>query len=407
MRMIAAADVHLGFGAYERLAPTGENQRSADVAETFTRFIDRAIELRPDLITLAGDVFHRASPRNRTIVHGFREVARLTRALPDTIIVMVAGNHDYSHSDGSCALPLFAELPNVHVAWSTAMRFRFPERDLSVLAVPDVPMQGRPSLRPAGSERFQVLVLHGEATGVEQVRPGIRATLKAITPDEMGAGEWSAVALGHYHQLESLGPNTAYSGSLDFASSDPWKEIGTPKGFLERDLSTGAETFHVLEPGRRFLDLDPLYGQELTPEQLDRAIADALNAQPIDGSVVRQKILGVSRDVARALNHKALREFKRRALVLYLDIRPPAAVQAVSASGVPLGRRRFSPIEERVREFCGSDRHEIAADVDRGELTAKMLEYVALAAAKEVDAPRQEAQLTEQLTASISAQDAA
>ena len=62
MRLVHLADLHLGFRQYQRLTPAGINQREADVAGTFRRALDRVIALRPDLVLVAGDVFHTVRP---------------------------------------------------------------------------------------------------------------------------------------------------------------------------------------------------------------------------------------------------------------------------------------------------------------------------------------------------------
>src|SRR3954469_20651456 len=94
MRLVHLADLHLGFRQYPRLAPGGQNPREADVAQTFRRTIDRVIALKPYLVVVAGDVFHFPRPTNSAILLAFNEFSRLTRALPTTPVVVVAGNHD-------------------------------------------------------------------------------------------------------------------------------------------------------------------------------------------------------------------------------------------------------------------------------------------------------------------------
>jgi DNA repair exonuclease SbcCD nuclease subunit len=67
MRLVHLSDLHLGFRQYQRLTPTGVNQREADVALAFRRAVDRTVELRPDLVLVAGDVFHTcARPTRRS-----------------------------------------------------------------------------------------------------------------------------------------------------------------------------------------------------------------------------------------------------------------------------------------------------------------------------------------------------
>ena len=88
MRLIHLSDLHLGFRQFQRTTPDGINQREADVAASFARALDRVIELRPELVLIAGDVFHTVRPTNPAILHAFTQFSRLVRALPDAIVVI-------------------------------------------------------------------------------------------------------------------------------------------------------------------------------------------------------------------------------------------------------------------------------------------------------------------------------
>ena len=57
MRLVHLSDIHLGFKQYQRQTPAGMNQREYDVARSLQRVMDKVIELRPDLVLIAGDVF--------------------------------------------------------------------------------------------------------------------------------------------------------------------------------------------------------------------------------------------------------------------------------------------------------------------------------------------------------------
>ena len=174
MKLAHLADAHLGIRQYQRLNPAGINQREADVAQAFRCAIDGVIGARPDAVLIAGDLFHSVRPTNSAIVFAFRQLQRLRETLPDAPIVLIAGNHDTPRSaDTGSILRLFEEL-GVDVATDEARRLVYPALDLAVLAVPHQAVIGaeRASLRPAGTERNQVLVLHGE---VEGVYPGTEA----------------------------------------------------------------------------------------------------------------------------------------------------------------------------------------------------------------------------------------
>jgi exonuclease SbcD len=126
MRLVHLSDLHLGFRQYQRLTPSGVNQREADVARTFARVVEQVIALRPDLVLVAGDVFHAVRPSNPAILFAFKQFLRLRAALPDALVVMVAGNHDAPKTtETGCILRLFLEC-GVHVVDATADRLSFP-----------------------------------------------------------------------------------------------------------------------------------------------------------------------------------------------------------------------------------------------------------------------------------------
>ena len=94
MRIAHLADLHLGYRAYHRATPRGVNVREADVADAFRRAVARVVDLQPDLVLVAGDVFHTVRPSNTAIADAFRQFTVLTQGLPGVPVVMIAGNHD-------------------------------------------------------------------------------------------------------------------------------------------------------------------------------------------------------------------------------------------------------------------------------------------------------------------------
>jgi exonuclease SbcD len=131
------ADLHLGYRAYHRLAPGGVNQRERDVADAVGRAMEQVIEARPDLVLVAGDVFHTVRPSNSAIMDGFRLFLRLRAGLPDTPVVVIAGNHDSPRSaDTGSILRLLAEVPAVHVVDEGARTVRLARPDVAVHCLP-------------------------------------------------------------------------------------------------------------------------------------------------------------------------------------------------------------------------------------------------------------------------------
>ena len=380
MRLVHLSDLHLGFRQYQRLTPGGINQREADVARSFMSVVDRVIALQPDIVLIGGDVFHNVRPTNPAILHAFRQLNRLRNALGDTPVVMVAGNHDTPRSsETGCILSLFRDSIGIHVVDRESQRIPFPELDLSVLAVPDVPGP-KPSLVPDSAYKYNVLLLHGEVQGMLPAHiaaPDRKAV--EISKEELGASRWTYVALGHYHVYRQIAPNAYYSGSIDYTSANGWGELYeerlagiTGKGFIERDLETGEHIFHSMPPSRPLIDLPPVSARGLTVAEVDARIRSTIEQCEggVDDKIVRLVVRDLPRHIARDLDHKALREFKRRALHFHLDTRRPEVVR-LQGQASP-GRR--PSLADVVREKLMS--RLLEGDINREELVELGLRYL-------------------------------
>jgi hypothetical protein len=382
VRLVHLSDFHLGFRQFQRVTPTGKNQREADVAQSFTRAIDKVIALAPDFVLIAGDVFHTVRPTNPAILHAFRQFSRMRQALPDAIVVIAAGNHDMPRSsETSCILRLFEPL-GFFIADAEPRRLHFPEHELSMLVVPDLP-PGSVDLEPDLAVKHNVLLLHGEVEGAlpEGAREDERASMP-IPAAAVSHERWDYVALGHYHVYRRVGPNAYYCGSLDYTSSNAWGEYAEEraaklpgKGLIERDLATGKQTFHALPVTRKIIDLPSIAGRGLSAVDLDASIAAAVEKCPeggIDGKVVRLVAKDVPRHVARELDHQKLRDYQRRALHFTLDTRRPVVVRAATAeSGAP-GRR--PSLADTLREALRS--RVLTSDIERDRLVELGAHYL-------------------------------
>jgi DNA repair exonuclease SbcCD nuclease subunit len=358
----------------------GINQREADVGRSMQRVIDKVIELRPDLVLIAGDVFHTVRPTNPAILHAFKQFSRLMEMLPDCTVVIIAGNHDTPRTaETGCILRLFKPL-GITVVDGEAQQVRVAERDLTILAVPDMPGT-KPLLEPDPTSKYNILLLHGEIEGVlpKYGRELDRSPME-ISKKELGAEKWDYVALGHYHVYREVAPNAFYSGSLDYTSTNPWGELAEEnemgiegKGIIEHDLAHKTHKFHALPPARPWVDLPPLSGAGLSPASLDEAIRNALeNCEGgIDDKIVRLVVRDVPRHILRDLDHKALREFKRKALHFHLDTRRPEIVRPEKGQAAP-GRR--ASLADTVRDKLRS--RQLTENIDRDALVELGLHYL-------------------------------
>jgi DNA repair exonuclease SbcCD nuclease subunit len=299
--------------------------------------------------------------------------------LPDAIILLIAGHHDRPRAtETGCILRLFSLLDLI-VVDSEPRRLAFPERDLAILAVPHTPGD-YPAFLPEPGVRHNVLVMH--ATLQHMLPPERLQTEQgamAIPLDAIGPSRWSYVALGDYHVHRRVEPNMYYSGSIDYTSFNPWGELVEErqagirgKGFIEFDLETGAHKFHLLEPARPLVDLPVVFGRGLTSAELDTAIRNAVEACPggIDNKIVRLVVRDVPRHIARDMDQKTLRDYKRRALHFHLDIRRPEILR-LAAGGAP-GRR--PTLRETVESYLS--KRNLEPNIDRGALIELGLHYL-------------------------------
>jgi DNA repair protein SbcD/Mre11 len=382
MKIVHISDLHLGLRQYQRQTPAGINQREADVANAFRKAIDAIIEVAPDVILVGGDVFHAVRPGNTAILHAYTQFSRLVQALPETIIVMVEGNHDKPRTrEAGNIIRLFSSL-GIAVVDSEEKRLSFRDGELSVLVVPAL-VYPRPKFDPDPRAKYNVILTHDEFEGVIKRYGSLSARAGGdLTLEELNADKWDYIALGHYHVYRKLARNAYYSGSIEYSTSNIWGEMddqiegGVPgKGFIEHNLATGEHRFHVLSLARRVVDLPAIQATGLTAAEVSDAICSRVDACEggIDDLVVRLIVWDVPRHVLRDLDHRKIREFKRRALHFLLDARKPQPLPIpMSASGAPGGRR--ASLTETVRTML--ETRVVTPGIDRKALVDLGLKYL-------------------------------
>ena len=381
------ADLHLGYRAYHRLAAGGINIRERDVAQAFRATIDRLIELQPQLVVIAGDVFHSARPSNAAIADAFRQFSRLSATLSGTYVVIIAGDHDSPRLvETGNILRLFAEIPRCIVMDQDARAVVIPELSASVLGVPHPALVENYDYAPDADADVNVLVLHGSYSEEKLLElhdyGGHYFDVADLHPER-----WDYVALGHYHKFTELAPNMYYAGAIERVSNNIWGEAepGHQKGFLTFDTDTRGAKFHPLET-RPVIDLPRIFdanqrsAQELN-EQI-RKLVDGIKGG-IEGKIVRLVIQDIPRDHFRELDHRFLRECKAQALHFHLDARRPQARVTLG------GARRYQTLEQELENFVLHTWHPSTKEVDRQkvlELAQGYLQQAGAADAAEISA---------------------
>ena len=382
MKLAHLADLHLGYRQFDRQNARGANQREADVAEAFRRAVDDLLEQRPDLILFAGDIFHSVRPTNPAILFLFQQLQRLRVALPDTPVVLVAGDHDTPRTSETGSILKLYEAVGAEVVIDAPRRLVFPKLDCAVLAVPHQALVSpeRPSLRPErGGPTFNVLVTHGQYPALGEARGTMDYGGAPLSLEDLSPATWDYVALGHYHVAQELAANVWYSGSLEYLPPNPWGQLQDQaerglkgKCYLQVTLPKLRVAPRYITSVRQHLELEPIQGAGLTAKQLDAKIAAAVaQAKPaIDGNVVRLLIWDVARATAHDLDHPAIRGYKARALHFQLDLRRPQS-HYQTGTGAP-SRRQTLP--ETLRDFLS--RRLLDADIPRDEFVRTGVEYL-------------------------------
>lgn len=390
MLIAHVADLHLGFRAYHRVTPRGVNAREADVTHAFQQAVEKIVALGPDLVLVAGDVFHTVRPSNTAIADAFRLFASLTARLPGVPVVVIAGNHDSPRSsDTGNILSLFREIPGMVVVTDDAETVTLEGLETSVLCLPHnalarrwneqaaVTPAGEPEpdstpaerilLEPDPAAKHNLLMLHGTVSG-RSAEGKMRYVSEyggvAVADTAVGPERWDYVALGHYHLATALAPNMWYAGGTERTSTNIWMEDG-PKGFVAFDTERGEGTFHPLET-RPVIDLPRLAARGLTAAEVDEAILTGVEGIPggLEGKIVRLVVADIPRHVVRELNHKRIRDLKAEALHFHLDARPPE-VRRVVGSGAPMRRQT---LHEQVESWLTRHFHPTSEAIDRDRL---------------------------------------
>lgn len=372
MRIAHIADPHLGYRAYNRITSQGINRREADVFKAFQSSLAKIAQVQPDLILIAGDMFHVVRPSNLTIQHTFREFAAL-RAKTDAPIVIVGGNHDSPRSaDTGCILDLFANLPGIHVAHSEYVQVKLENVDTSVFCLCHraLPHVSSLKIEPDPASKRNILLAHGTVEGV--VRHAY--DLHELSRSQVITDAWDYIAFGHYHCFTELAPNAYYAGSLEYTSTSLWNETQVEKGFIEYDLDARKLLkFHKIDT-RDVIDLRPIDASDTTATDLNTMIERRIES--IEGGhadkIIRLVIEQLPRSVQADLDFTLVRRIRAEALHFELQLRPPSRS---SRSGDERDQRVALSLEEEWDEFAKA--YESPAGVDRERLVTLGRDYIA------------------------------
>jgi exonuclease SbcD len=254
---VHAADLHLGYSQY------GLEARRQDFDDSFKELVDRTIELKPDFMIIAGDLFHQARPSNHTLENTIRSFKRLKDA--DIPVLTVDGSHDSAPNTITSTIlypldsaGLIIHLPRHQGAcWNKkdcCYVYGIPtyhNRHKTQEALPKFMDENQPTPKTGVANIF---VFHGALD-----LPAVKGPFQAeILPDELPGG-FCYYAAGHVHE-RYLGKFKdgilVYSGCTETVSYD---EAKYSKGFyhvkVDEKGQVQPELIELSSP-RRFVIID-------------------------------------------------------------------------------------------------------------------------------------------------------
>jgi len=296
---VHAADLHLGYSQY------GLEARREDFDKAFQELVDKTIELKPDFMIIAGDLFHHARPSNVTLENAIKSFSRLREAgIP---VLTVDGSHDSAPNvvTGTILNPLDSAGLIYHLPRHEGACWRKPDC-CYVYGVPNFRTRRKTEeLLPAFMEKdkpapdpdlFNIFVFH-MALDIPSLTPPY---MEAEAPPELIPEGFNYYAAGHVHVPHKRKFKTGllvYSGSTETVN---YAEAKNDKGFYYVEVDekgTVSLQFIRLESPRRFVVLEQdLTG--VTPSKITELAVQLVKGADEDGVMIIPVLRGVLPAVA-------------------------------------------------------------------------------------------------------------
>lgn len=290
---VHAADMHLGYAQYNL------DVRREDFNAAFQEVVDKTIELRPDFMILAGDLFQHARPSNTTLETAITNFRRLRDAgIP---VLTVDGSHDSAPNviTGTILNPLDSAglihyLPRHEGAsWRRESCYvygipNFRSRRRTEELLPAFLEENKPNLDPS---IFNVFIFH-MALDIPSMKP---PQMEAEAPPELLPDDFNYYAGGHIHapyRVPFKNGLLVYSGCTETVS---YEDAETEKGFYYVEVNEkGVPKLQriKLETPRQFLVLDHDY-TGLTPAKITDTAVQLVKEADETGVVIVPILRGI------------------------------------------------------------------------------------------------------------------
>jgi DNA repair exonuclease SbcCD nuclease subunit len=291
---VHAADLHLGFSQY------GLEARREDFEKAFRELVDKTIELKPDFMIIAGDLFHHARPSNVVLESTIKDFSRLRDA--GITVLTVDGSHDSAPNvvTGTILNPLDSagliyHLPRHEGAcWTKpdccyvygVPNYRTKQRTEECL--PLFIEEHKPRPNPS---MFNILVLH-MAIDLPGVKPPY---MEAEARPDLVPDDFDYYAAGHIHKTYAAAFKTGllvYSGCLETVD---YEEAQNKKGFYYVKVDgqgKASPQFIELESPRRFTVLE-LDFTGLVPSKITERMVQLVKEVDKEGVIIVPVLKGI------------------------------------------------------------------------------------------------------------------
>jgi exonuclease SbcD len=319
---VHVADLHLGYEQYNLAT------RRDDFDRAFYEVVDKTIELEPDFMIIAGDLFHQARPSNATLENAIKNFSRLKDAgIP---ILAVDGSHDAAPNmiTGTILNPLDSAgllyyLPRHEGAcWDNGDCYvygipNFRTRFRTEAQLPSFYEIKKPKPRP---DAFNIFVFH-MALDIPEIMKGLPAYVAEASPDFVPSG-FDYYAGGHLHapwQFPFKKSLLVYSGSTETVSSE---DATVEKGLYHVEVKQKHEvqiTRVKLETPRQFKILEKDY-TGLTPQKISELAAELVKEADEPGAVIVPILKGTlpAESSRRQIDLAKIRGAAEQALIVHV-----------------------------------------------------------------------------------------
>jgi DNA repair exonuclease SbcCD nuclease subunit len=291
---VHASDLHLGYAQY------GLEARRQDFDDAFTELVDKTIELKPDFMIIAGDLFHQARPSNTTLENTICSFKRLRDAgIP---VLTVDGSHDSAPNTitGTILTPLDSAGLIIHLPRQEGACWRkqdccyvygvsnFRNRRKTEEALPMFMTEKPPTPDPSVANIF---VLH-MAIDLPSVTPPY---IEAEVPPGLIPEGFAYYAAGHVHERYLGKFKTGllvYSGCTETVGYD---EAKYPKGFFHVEVNEKGKfspCFVELQSPRKFIVLEQDFSG-MNSAKITELAVQAIKGADEEGAVIISVLKGV------------------------------------------------------------------------------------------------------------------